>query len=119
MCIQPGTEHSTCSLNLFQPVSYHASVTLFTHNYILAPLSVFSFSFPALDSQFSHSSQKESRVALRHQNAAQHQHFSSKCPVLLKRAKPDHVEKKRLSIGQKRIILEEIKRFHGAQNKGV
>lgn len=119
MCFQPGTEHSTRSLNLFQPVSYHASVTLFTHNYILAPLSVFSFSFPALDSQFSHSSQKESRVALRHQKAARNQHFSSKCPVLLKRAKHDHVEKNRLSIGQKRIILEEIKIFHGAQNKGV
>lgn len=47
MCIQPGTEHSTCSLNLFQPVSYHASVTLFTHNYILAPLC-FLFQFSCL-----------------------------------------------------------------------
>lgn len=44
---QHHAEHSTCSLNLFQLVSYHASVTLFTHNYIHA-LVCFSFNFPAL-----------------------------------------------------------------------
>lgn len=74
MCIQHGAEHSTCSLNLFQPVSYHASVTLFTYNYILPPLSVFSFSFPALVSAFSRSSQKQSWVALQHLKATRHLH---------------------------------------------
>lgn len=72
---QHRVEHSTCSLNLFQLVSYHASVTLFTHNYILAHLCV-SFNFPALVSASSRSLQRKSWAALQYIKATLHQHFS-------------------------------------------
>lgn len=71
---QHRAEHSTCSLNLFQLVSYHASVTLFTHNYILA-LLCFSFNFPALVSASSCSSQRKSWEALQDLKATLLQHF--------------------------------------------
>lgn len=71
---QHRVEHSTCSLNLFQLVSYHASVTLFTHNYILA-LLCFSFNFPALVSASSRFSQRKSWEALQDLKATLQQHF--------------------------------------------